>query len=238
MGEHGEVSEIYFFGADSTPQSSTTDAKDNVYAVGGRTFLHLSEKISVGGESAFQFGDHIVTAGSAHSRIRAWAGQFISQYRFKNDYDAKINLSYTYTSGDNPNSDSYEAWNSMWEDQSPAELFNLLLNNSGRKVLTVSGTMMPREDLTLGLIYAKGWLSKRFSGPAILNTMGPIAGRVFYIEDDKRDLGDELDIYGLYDYTEDVQLKLSLAWMKPGAVFNERNNNYVYSVRTGVNIDF
>ena len=237
LGSHGEVAELYFFSGDNTPQAISTDAKDKVYVTGARTLLNLSEKITVGIEGAYQFGDYRESA-SIHRHIAAWAGQFISEYRFLNAYNAKVGLDFSYFSGDKSNISRYEAWNPMWEDQSPAELMNTLLSMSNRKVIGLSASMMPREDVTLKLRYARGWLDKKFTTALINPAIGPASGYVYYVEQSKKHLGDEIDLYALYDYTEDVQFKVSGAWLVPGTVFSSRNDNLAYSVRAGVNVEF
>jgi hypothetical protein len=199
--------------------------------------LNLSEKITVGIEGAYQFGDYRESA-SIHRHIAAWAGQFISEYRFLNAYNAKVGLDFSYFSGDKSNISRYEAWNPMWEDQSPAELMNTLLSMSNRKVIGLSASMMPREDVTLKLRYARGWLDKKFTTALINPAIGPASGYVYYVEQSKKHLGDEIDLYALYDYTEDVQFKVSGAWLVPGTVFSSRNDNLAYSVRAGVNVEF
>lgn len=238
MGDHGEVSELYFFNADSTPQTTATDVKDNVNVVGARTFFHLSEQFSLGVEGAYQFGDYRVSA-TDHDHLSAWAGQFISQYRFNNDSKAELTGLFTFLSGDRSETEErFEGWNPLWEDQTTPELMNILLNMSNRQIIGIEGSMVPKEDLLIGFRYARGYLVEKFTGPAIMNAIGPLAGDVFYVKPNKKHLGDEVDIYAVYDYTEDVQLKVSAAWLVPGTVFTKRNDNLCYSVRTGVTLSF
>jgi hypothetical protein len=238
-GSYNGLTELYFFNADKAPQSTqTTTHKDYVSVVGTRTQLDLNDNITLGVEGAFQFGDYYASS-TDNDRLRAWAGQFTSEYRFLNSYNAKIGLGYTYLSGDKPSStERYEGWNPLWEDQTPAEIINVLQSNTNASLLTLSGSMMPREDVTLGLVYCRSDFAKKLGTTSYTPTIGPASGYAYSVKTNKKHFGDEVDVYGLYDYTEDVQLKLSAAYFIPGAVFNQGNHKNAYSVRAGVNVDF
>ncbi len=236
--EYGDVAEFYFFKGDNTPQSTASDANDRVYVLGSRTLVNLSESLTLGAEGAWQFGDYRASA-TDHDHISAWAGQFVSEYRFLNDYKPKLNLIFTFVSGDRGETgERYEAWNPLWKSQPTPELMNILLSTSNRQIINLDGSLMPREDLLLGFRYARGWLVEKFTTTAIQNAIGPLAGNVYYIENSKKHLGDEVDLYAVYDLKENVQLNLSGAWLFPGTVFTDRNDNHCYSVRAGVTLNF
>ncbi|MDD3295750.1 MAG: alginate export family protein [Candidatus Omnitrophica bacterium] len=235
---NGAVTEGYFFGTDNSDSTGTwTDKKDRVYALGARTLFHLSENFTLGTEGAYQFGRRAVSATSHQSR-RAYAGQFISEYRFNNKYDAKIGIDYSFFSGDKPNSDRYEAWDPMYEDQTPAELMNVLLTQSNRQLIGFTASMVPVEDVILKVRYARGWCVKGFTSSIIQVAAGPAAGNVYYVNVGKKFLGDEIDISANYDYTEDIKFSLSGACLLPGKVFTGENNHPAYSVRGGVVVNF
>ena len=137
----------------------------------------------------------------------------------------------------------------MWEDQTPGELINILMDNSNANIISVSGSMMPREDLTLGLTYALAHQAEKVGGSAgnVNNvsynpTSGPASnttlGSAYRTIAGKTHFGDEWDIYALYDYTEDVQIKLTGAWFMPGSMFSEDNDGVAYSLKAGLSVGF
>lgn len=235
------LTEVYFFGADKTPNSAATvqiPTKDKVYTVGGRAQFDLNDNLTLGLETAYQFGEVQTNVRDADD-ISAWAYQLMSEYRFLNDLNTKLGLSYTFLQGVEPNStDPASAWNPLWEDQSPAELINILMNNSNAHLLTITGSMMPREDITLGLLYTHAELDKNLAAAAYSPTMGPASAIVYITDGSDKHFGDEVDVYAVYDYTEDVQIKLTSAMFIPGSVFTNTNGNLAYSTRLGVNVDF
>lgn len=235
------VSELYFFGADRTPQSTSVDPRDkqHVYVVGLRNEFDPNENLTLNLEGAYQFGNQNITTGGDNDHIKAWAAQFIGEYRLNDKHKTKIAFDYSYLTGDNPKTtETYEAWNPMWEDQAPAEIMNLILNQSNRAFAGLHVTTMPKEHILLGLRYAHAWLVEHFTGPVIANTIGPVAGLVYYVNPGKMHLGDEVDAYGVCYFSEDIYAKISGAFLFPGSVFTSDNNSMAYSVRAGLTLNF
>jgi hypothetical protein len=54
----------------------------------------------------------------------------------------------------------------------------------------------------------------------------------------KKDLGDEIDLSLLYDYTEDVKLGLTAGLFLPGSVFQTNNENPASTVMADVKVSF
>jgi len=246
------VSEVYFFGGDNTPLTAALDDENQVYVLGARTQLDPTDKISFGIEGAFQFGNYIAATGGESQHRRAFAFQTDAEYKFLNDYNTKFGIGYTYLSGNENGSgdtDVYEAWDPMWEDQTPAEIINVLMDNSNVHLLTASASMMPREDITLGLMYAHAQFAEKLTGTAFYGTSDPAAAAArfggvtnitngYVMEPSSRSFGDEIDACAVYDYTEDVQLMLKGALFMPGGAFSYDNNQRAYSVRAGISVDF
>ncbi len=243
------VTEIYFFSGDQTPRTSLLNVKENnINVVGLRTQFDPTDKITLSAEGAYQYGEQVAT--NRDDGIRAAAAQVAGEYKFLNSYNAKVGLGYTYLSGDKENEEDYDqAWHPMWEDQTPAELINILMDNSNAHYFTVSGSMMPREDLTIGLLYTLAHQAVKVTGTTEANTTtaynpttGPASnatlGAAYQTVAGNTHFGDEWDIYALYDYTEDVQLKLTGAWFMPGSVFAEDNDGVAYSLKAGVTVGF
>lgn len=264
------LTEGYFFSSatENTVGVSVPENKSKTYAVGLRSQLDINDHLTLSGEGAYQFGDHYqnTTAvtqldSTAGTRVvtahrKAWAALASAEYKFLNDYNAKIGGGYTLLSGDNANSKGFEGWDPMFEGTNPGELINLLFAASNCHLINLNGSYMPREDVTLGINYCRAMLAEKLpdSGSSAANnlggegaaiawdtygTAGPAAGYVYTINSDNKIMGDEIDLCALYDYTEDVQLKLTGAWFLPGDYFEGSNNREsAYSVRGGLTVNF
>lgn len=250
------VTEAYIFGVENTRNQTTSafltaavpENKSNTFAVGTRSQADLNDNVTLGGEVAYQFGDvsHLdkdldgnADTPTEFGQLSAWAVQLMSEYRFLNDYDAKIGATYTFLSGDDDTADdNYKAWDPMFEDQSPAEILNILGANTNAHFFTVSTSMMPREDVTVGLLYAKAVLAEKWNYSTWSPITGPATANTYAVDRDNANIGDELDMFAVYDYTEDVQMKLSAAAFLPGSFFTSANDDVAYSVRGSVAVLF
>ena len=230
-GFYNGITEVYFFGSEKSPGTTSQDVEDKVYVVGARLQCDLNDNLTLGLEGAYQFGDISTAEG-----LSAWAYQLITEYRFLNDYNAKIGFSYTFLSGDDSGTGDSEAWDPMFEDQTPAEILNILGSNTNAHLIRLSGSLMPKEDLTLGLIYCKSILAEKLG--SFSPASGPASGNTYTVASEERDFGDEIDAYLVYDYTEDVQFKLIGAWFIPGDMFASSNDDVAYSIRGSLKVNF
>ena len=162
-----------------------------------------------------------------------------ADYLFKNSYNAKLGLCYTYLSGDDDaNDNDYEAWNPMFEDQRVGEIANILFDNTNLQYIKVSGSIQPREDITLAADYYYLRLAEKLSGSTYTPSSPIASDNKYAINSDKKELGSELDVSMTYDYTEDVQLKLIGGWFFPGDFFDGSNDNTAYSLRASLKVEF
>jgi len=245
------VSELYMMRQETTlgaqgGSDGDGEPQDYINLVGGRVQFDPNDKLTPGLEGAYQFGDVDESiaddAEDQDQRRGAWAAQFISQYRMLNDYNAQITGIWSLFSGDDDPSDSgYNAWDPMCEDQTPAEIMNILMPQSNVQYFSLNASMMPREDITVGLLYARAWLFENLNtgdGVSDQTIFTAVNGNVYVVERNNTHLADEWDAYAMYDYTEDVQFNLTAAWLQPGSMFSEENNGVMYSLRGGVTVDF
>jgi len=236
------VSELYFFSVNNAPNEAAgvtaNDPKSKVYVAGTRHMITFSEHLTLGLEGAYQFGDYAAANSASHAKLSAYAVQFVSEYRFVDDYKTKIGFDYTYLSADNPGGKDNNDWNPLFEDQIPAEMMNIFLSQTGFQLAGFSGSFNPREDITVGLRYAHARKLFGYTGGVIQLTKGPATNYVAFVNNYNKHLGDEVDISVVYDYSEDVQLKLSSACLFMGNVFSDRNNSAAYSIRGGVQVNF
>ena len=249
------VTELYLFAADRTPRTTSVEEDDQVYTIGSRVQFDPNDNWTLGVEGAYQFGtfrrvytNNVAAVVTDQDKINAFAAILGVDYRFLNDYNAKLGLKYTHLSGDQTDTDAtHQAWVTLWEDQSSGEILNVLMDHTNARLLTLTGSLMPREDITLGALYTLAYLDKELPAglagalAAYTPAGGPASIYAYTIDENRKFFGQELDVYAIYDYTEDVQIKLSGAFFDPGDLFSLGtfpNNDTAYSVRAGVSVDF
>jgi len=243
------VSEVYFYSVDSAPNHTAaviSDDNSDVFVLGTRAQADLNDKLTLGGEVAYQFGDRRISA-TVHRDISAYALQTDAEYRFLDAKNSKVALNYTYLSGDDSKSNSaegsdYNGWDPLFEDQSPGEILNILFGNTNMQYLKASASTMPKEDVSVGIDYTYARLAETSQAGTLnlasqLDTAAEGYAPIATVAGE-RDIGHEIGLWGVYDYTEDVQLKLNGAWLIPGHLFAQGNDNTAYSVRGGINVNF
>ena len=257
--------------------------QSKTFVAGGRFQFDPSDNLTLGLEGAYQFGDiplyeaaaAIMFPGfpTAYEHLSAFAAQLIGEYRFLNDYNAKLGANFSYFSGaddwtnGNPFGGSlnntYNGWNPMFEDQTGAEIMNILFPQTNIMFASISGSMMPREDITVGMTYAWAKLAQNVDSQLVINPatgtpgwytvpyygapfipaygmlgMGPAEVFGYRVNRDETFLGQEIDAYVLYDYTEDVQIKLTTACFLPGKFFHDENDEPAYSFKGSMAVNF
>jgi len=242
------ITEVYGMMVENAPGFNyEPTAASDINVMGARTQLDLNDNWTIAAEGALQFGSAIISMPMAMPTItadlEAMAGQVMVEYRFLNDYDAKVGACYTYLSGDeDATDDELNTWNPLFEDQSPGEILNILAPNSNLWYLRLSGSMIcpGQEDLMLGVSYTYAMLSEKLPSAwtAIAPGMGPIGGNVYAVNTEERDIGSELDFWATYDYTEDVQLKFLGAIFFPEEFFAAANEDNAYLIRGGMTVEF
>lgn len=254
------LTEGYFFLSDNerAVTAGVKENQSNTYVVGLRNQMNPNDHLTLALESAFQAGDHYqatpINTNVNYSNRKAYAAIASTEYRFLNDSNTKVGASYSFLSGDNPNSDDFEGWDPMYEDTAPGEIINALFAASNCHIINVTGAYMPKEDVTLGFSYARAILAEKLpdsntaveGNAAAFNTYSPVLGparnlttsSTYAINNGERVLGDEVDVYAVYDYTEDVQLKLTGACFLPGNFFSANNSDNAYSLKGGLTVNF
>ncbi|MCF7870434.1 MAG: alginate export family protein, partial [Candidatus Omnitrophica bacterium] len=230
------LTEGYFFYEQGTDdEQASEEDEDNIWVIGARAQMDPNDKWTLGAEGAFQGGKD----ASGSTNREAWAGIANAEYRFLNDYNAKLGLKFAYLSGNDDSADSdTNAWDPMFEDQTPAEIINILFANTNMMYTNLSGSMMPREDITLGLNWTWAKLAENIESLTVPTASSQIVGNSYSIDRDETTIGNEIDAYACYDYTEDVQIKLTGGWFIPGDFFASANDDMAYSLRAGINVDF
>ena len=115
-------------------------------------------------------------------------------------------------------------WNSMYEDLTAGDIINAILPLTDCQVIGASVTAKPMEDLTAKLSYTNARLLTTVNDSTLPIWYSDGSSPGYYNMTDKKDLGNEVDLNLAYDYTEDVQLGLSLGYYMPGKAFDKVAN--------------
>ncbi|MCM8831253.1 MAG: alginate export family protein, partial [Candidatus Omnitrophica bacterium] len=193
----GGITEVYFWVFDNNRLASyglaTTqhpEAQTTTYVVGGRMQFNPIERLTLGLEGAYQFGDVNVdvlsdgtTGASEYQHLSAFAAQAMAEYRFATNYNPVLGLIYAYFSGDDDTTDdNHNAWDPVAENQTAGEIINILFPNSNAHVIKLYGSMMPREDITLGLAYIWTKMAQHYVNlPTYSPWAGPASGNTYQV---------------------------------------------------------
>lgn len=228
----GEVEGYYFFKDNA---NAATFDETNVIGIRG-SFVPV-DGLTLAGELAYQFGDY-----SSSRDLKAWALDVSGKYTFAADYEPTIWLGYSFRSGEEAaDSGDYEAWDPMYEDQTRGLIADYLFggaNNgvsSNAHIINLGGSIKPLEDLSLAI----DWFHYILDEELVATGTGTLTGNVTsYTITTDDDLGDEIDISLLYDYSEDVQFGLTLGWFLPGDTFNGANDDDAVAILGHTKVSF
>jgi len=227
FGTKGAKAEFYVFSKDD----SSADKNDVTNTFGTLLSAQLVENLNTSLEVAYQNGND----RSAGKHRNAWAMQAMADYTFADvSMKPNVGLGYTYLSGDKDSSDSKnKAWNSMYYDQALNNITYAILPFSNLKVVNLKGGLKPMEDLSLSAVYGYYMLDKKVS-----SLSGSYADSGSYSMNDKKSLGNALDITATYDYTEDVQFGLTAGMFAPGKAFASSNDRTATQLIGSMKVSF
>ncbi|MCK5014887.1 MAG: hypothetical protein KAS66_13835 [Candidatus Omnitrophica bacterium] len=238
--------ETYFFARLDKLPAGNHSKSDTVYMPGLRASADVLDGLNVQGEIAWQRGNRANSAGTDNDNQKreAMAAQVISNYQVPNDvlpdgleeYNPALQYVYTYVSGDSNPDDTattgaagtytqneWTAWDPMLENQGGGTIYNTLFNLSNAHIHAISLTANPIEDVTTTVTWTGLWLDKKFDSGTnrVVRLVQPDGNTTNNLQLDTgdQDLGYEIDVDTIYDYTEDVQFGASMGWYVPGDVF-------------------
>ncbi len=226
--------------------SSTGNIIDNsIYLFGARGSIDPIEDLTLGLEAAYQTGQYLGLANQAVKRTRsAWAVNAIAESRYfqeKLAWKPVIGMEYILYSGaqdqgDNLTgvyqSDTYTGWDIMYRGKfvtAIREFQNVFYqtNQAGPAAFTNQQQILaramvePMDDLTVKGVYSHFWLVERYSR---FNTA--------------KNIGDEIDVELLWDYTEDVSFSFLAGWFIPGNFYKSPNNKPATDIVGTVKLSF
>jgi len=245
------VAEAYFFAKkDSSVPVGSDLKKDSVYVPGFRVSTNPMKGLNLQGELAWQRGTDYNSASSTSVGREAMGGQFIASYLLPFEKTAKyepvVAYAYTYASGDkdtllsngNPGA-KQKAWDPMFEAVAGGKIYNAIFNLTNVHVNELSFSVKPVKDLTTKLTWAMLTLDKKLNdnSGATWTPIGASTG-TYTIKNDKKDLGNEIDLDLTYAYTEDVSIGMSAGWFMPGNLFADGNDKNATQLLTSMTVNF
>ncbi len=259
------VVEAYFFAKidQSVKRASAATYEgpknDTVYVPGLRASTNIMDGLNIQGEFAWQRGNKVgpTTSGSdiPNQKREAFAAQFIANYSLPVAEEYKPNAQYVYTwvSGDTNSGDSYgnptprssnrwTAWDPMFENQGGGKIYNAIFSLSNMHIHSLALSAKPMEDVTVKGTWSGLWLDKECSGTSTCGSYTLVQPDGYSpsltTKSGESALGHEFDVDVMYDYTEDVQLGLSLGVFNPGDVFTSANDDMASQAILHGNVSF
>ncbi len=104
-------------------------------------------------------------------------------------------------------------WHPMMEDMTPADIANVLFQNTNVQCVGATLAAKPMTDVAASLRFAT------FRSVKQVNALSNSWDAAYNMDGNQRHLGDELDLHLTYDYTEDVQFGLMGGIFSPGKAF-------------------
>jgi hypothetical protein len=193
FGTMGTVGQLYYV--------LTERNKNDVNNIGARVVSSPIDNLTVNAEYCYQSTSRGGTIGEGQGHRSDSAVLLGATYAFPDvAMSPSIGLDYTRIS---------EYWNVMFENITPADIVNSILPNTNYQAIGITAQAKPVEDVTARLRYANVRVIEGISAPAT----NPWS---ISLDPNKKEVGNEVDLSLIYDYTEDVQLGLSLGYLDAG----------------------
>ncbi|MBI4352286.1 MAG: alginate export family protein, partial [Candidatus Omnitrophica bacterium] len=246
FAEYNAVAEGYWVSElDKATLAGATGTRDNdTHTIGGRVQFDPISQITLGGELAYQFGDYRATTTVGARDRGAWGLDLFGTYRWDNTWKPEITVEYVLFSGENDlgggSTQDYGAWNSLyrgkfWTAYADFREFVYATSDAGdtsattnQQFIQVKGSLKPMEDLMLEGSFTYLWFDEDIHTTAT----DPNSGS----RDDQ--IGWEIDLQAIYDYTEDVSFGTVVAWFVPGDFYRSPNDATAVDVVSSVKVTF
>ena len=238
FAEYDAVGEAYYF----CKKTGGTD-HSRVDTVGVRTNITPIENLTLNAEYAHQFGEYDGSRNRSANAVQLGVDYDMPDYQ----YSPSIGLWYTYLSGQQTdpngtlgykNTGTYEGWDAMYGDQVPGEIMYALgFAATNVHIINAKASAKPTDKLTASLNYYHFNAAEKYYAANWIATGADFTSRTYALENDS-DLGDEFDLKLTYDYTEDVQFGLLVAYFIPGTAFADSNDDTAKEVIGSVSVVF
>lgn len=247
FSEYNAVAEGYYVGhADRAALNGTATASQGsniTHTVGGRVQFDPISQITLGAELAYQFGNYRAAAGNPDRDRTALAVDLFGTYRWDNTWKPELTLEYVHMSGESDHSatsSDYHAWNAPFRGPTYGWIHEYLEGyyataqagdqSAGQNLqfLSVTGSLMPMDDLTLSGTYYYFWADEDMH-----TTIGSVSSPTL-----SDDLGHEFDVTVTYAYTEDVTFSTMYNVFIPGDAYSSPTDANAHQVVSRVTVVF
>ncbi|MBI4846864.1 MAG: alginate export family protein [Candidatus Omnitrophica bacterium] len=202
--------------------NASTDASD-VYALAATVTLNPVEDLAAKVGIGYQFGDAQSVLTGTDRDLKAYSLDLGLDYAIENEYSPKVGVKYVYRSGDDQDgTGDYKGWLAMFENQTNGIIFD---PNTNTNSIALTGSLVPMDRLTVGLEWWWYNQAKKLAAQTTNNST-------------KKDAGTELDLYAKYQYTEDVSMGLSLAWLFPGDYYRTSYDETAFQAMAELGVQF
>lgn len=210
--------------------------------------------------------DSINSAEDVQNRD-AYGFQFIANYQVPalQQYKPVAQYVYTYVSGDSnyvtgatesdgysfqSSSEKFTAWDPFFENQASGKIYNSLYNLTNAHIHEASLQVSPIEDVTLKGSWTGIWSDKETrcgntgGGTPQLCSVGSLVQpdgttvSSLAINAGEDEVGNELDLEAVYNYTEDVQIGANVGMFLPGEIYQGINDSAAKQAIVHANVSF
>jgi hypothetical protein len=227
FAEYNAVAEGYYVGQfDRATLASASGTFDNeTNTVGGRVQFDPITQMTLGGEVAYQFGEHRQALADPTRDRSALGVDLFGEYRWDNTWKPMLGLQYVHLSGEGDRTATTADWGSWngafrgpiygWYHDYKEVYYSTAFPNDqaagqNQNHISVYGSMQPMEDLKLTAAWWYFWTDED------VRVGGTPSGATL-----DEGLGNEIDLAAIYSYTEDVTFTLMADWFIPGDHYNE-----------------
>jgi len=210
---------------DGTTTGLPDPSRRQFWTIGGRSDREVTGKNGFfwNAELAIQKGDYNngPTLGDTGS-IKAMGWEGTLGYNFKMKHDQRVHVTYDMATGDDdPTDDSAEFFDPLFQDSHNRYGFTDLFTFSDLTVLGAGYSMTLNDRSSWGVDYFQQSLTEKIQG-------GPADG-----EDS---LGQEIDGWWKYQYTQNAQIMAGAAWFDPGDAIDAINTAGGVSTDSGIRL--
>ena len=215
--------------------AATSSVVNDTHTIGGRVQFDPISQITLGGELAYQFGGYRAAVIDPERDRSAWGSNIFGTYRWDSTWKPELTLEYVHFSGEadtTATTADYGAWNAMFARgkfwTAYADFREYVFGTAdpsdqpattNQNLLQVKGSLKPMEDLLLEGSFNYVWTDESIGGRS-------------------DELGYEIDLRAVYDYTEDVSFGLLGAWFVPGEFYSSPNDETALDLVSSVKVAF
>ena len=209
----------YFWDLKDKSVATNNSKADNVYTIGVLATVKPVADLKASLEGAYQIGD--VRNTNSEANRRGYAIQGMLDYTFsKVKFSPAIGGAYTLLSGTRKNN-SGTGWNQMFYDERLGNIAYAILPFTNLQAISLKGSAKPMDDVTILANLTNFRFMERVDGGFMTEPDNTSVA----ITPHRKDLGNELDLTALYDYTDDVQLGLTWGYFACGKAISDSRGN-------------